>query len=149
MECVEGGSKRCRDQGREGCWGFQAVSLCCRWDELHLGDAARAAPHSQLCSSPQPDSHCSLLSLILACRKQTVMQLQAVSSLCAVPFLNFGCFFMGLTWQILWDKSAVFTFVFIEHLGEILARLGHSAFLFLFSFNYINNRNILYTIHIL
>ena len=36
-----------------------------------------------------------------------VMQLQAVSSLCPVPFLSFGCSFLGLKLHILWDKDAV------------------------------------------
>lgn len=144
MECVKGGSKRCRDRGREGCRGFQAVAQCCRWGELHLEDAASSAPRSQLWSllfarvlGLCVTAWFSLCSAILdpgLQREQTVMQLQAVSSLCPVPFLNFGCFFLGLKWQILWDNNAVFTFVFIEHLREILARLGHSAFFFFLFF---------------
>jgi len=36
-----------------------------------------------------------------------VMQLQAMSSLHPVPFLNFGFSFLGLKLHVVWDKGAV------------------------------------------
>lgn len=67
-----------------------------------------------------------------------VMHLQAVSSLCPVPFLNFSCSFLGLKLHILWDKDdvweasiGIYTCVhrtFERNIGQVVSVLFFSFF---------------------
>lgn len=85
--------------------GFRASEMLSSWaPSSGCGDAVRLFPHP--------------VSLTFA--------LCAMSSLCSVPFLNFGCSFLGLKLHVLWDKDAVWgatisiIFLLTEHLREKL-----------------------------